>query len=73
MFGRRARIPVDMLCGMGQAQATDGMEVGEYVAQQSRILQEAYSYVRNTMKLHQDRQSCMTEKDMVSLLKLVIR
>ena len=56
MFGRRVRIPVDMLFDMGQAQETDGVEVGEYMAKQSRILQEAYSYVRDTMKLHQDRQ-----------------
>ena len=56
MSGRRARIPVDMLFGMEQAQVTDGVEVGEYVAKQSRILQEACSYVQDTMKLHQDRQ-----------------
>jgi len=37
--------PVDMLCGMGRVQVTDGIEVGEYMAKQSRILQEAYSYV----------------------------
>ena len=55
MFGQRARILVDMLCGMGRVKVTDGVEVGEYMAKQSWILQEAYSYVRDTMKLHQDR------------------
>ena len=45
-----------MLCGMGRVQVTDGVEVGEYMAKQSRTLQEANSYVRNTIKLHQDRQ-----------------
>ena len=44
MFTQRARIPVDMLCGMEWAQVTDGVEVGEYMAKQCRILQEACSY-----------------------------
>ena len=36
MFGRRARIPVDMLCGVGRVQAIDGVEVGEYMAKQKQ-------------------------------------
>ena len=75
MFSQRARIPVHMLFGMEWAQVTDGVEVGEYMAKQSRILQEAYSYVQDTMRncIRIDRKSCMTGKDMANPLKLVIR
>ena len=51
----RERILVDMLCGTEQMW-TDEKEVIEYVAQQSKISQEAYSYGQNKMGLHQDRQ-----------------
>ena len=54
MFGRRARIPVDLLCGTGDAEKD--VSVNSYVAQQSRILEAAYRQVQNRMGLQQDRQ-----------------
>ena len=53
MFGRRARIPVDILCGTSLPEDQD---IGYYVAEQCKILEEAYRQVRCTMGLRQDRQ-----------------
>ena len=54
MFGRRARIPVDLLCGTGDAEKD--VSVNGYVSQQSRILEAAYHQVQNRMGLQQDTQ-----------------
>ena len=54
MFGRRARIPVDLLCGTGEMERD--VSVNSYVSQQSRILEAAYHQVQNRMGLQQDRQ-----------------
>ena len=54
MFGRRARIPVDLLCGTGDAEKD--VSVNSYVSQRSRILEAAYHQVQNRMGLQQDRQ-----------------
>ena len=53
MFGRKARIPVDILCGTS---LSDNMKVDDYMAQQCRILEEAYRQVYHTVGLKQDRQ-----------------
>ena len=54
MFGRRARIPVDLLCGPGGA--GEYMSINNYVSQQIKILQAAYHQVHTRMGLQQDRQ-----------------
>ena len=54
MFGRRARIPVHLLCGTGDAEKD--VSVNSYVSQQSKILEAAYHQVQNRMGLQQDRQ-----------------
>ena len=54
MFGRRARIPVDLLCGPGEA--GEYVSINNYVSQQSKILQAAYHQVHTRMGLQQDRQ-----------------
>ena len=54
MFGRRARIPVDLLwetSGVGEC-----VSINSYVSQQSKILQAAYHQVQSRMGLQQDRQ-----------------
>ena len=53
MFGRRARIPVDVLCETG---LSDIQSVDNYVTQQCRILEDAYKKVRCMMGSKQDRQ-----------------
>ena len=54
MFGRRARIPIDLLCG--PSQTGECVSVNDYVSQQSKILQAAYYQAQNRMGLQQDRQ-----------------
>lgn len=54
MFGRRARIPVDLLYRTGEL--GECVSVNSYVSKQSEILQEAYYQVQNRMGLQQDRQ-----------------
>ena len=66
MLGRLARIPVDVLYGTS---LLDIQSVDNYVAQQSRILEDAYKRVCCVMDLKQDRQKelyCMIESDMVN-------
>ena len=71
MFGRRARIPVDLLCGTGEMERD--VSVNSYVSQQSRILEAAYHQVQNRMGLQQDRQKKhMIGEDMESPSKKVI-
>ena len=53
MFGRRARIPVDVLCGTS---LSDVQSADNCVAQQCRILEDAYKKVRCMMGSKQDRQ-----------------
>ena len=53
MFGRQARIPVDVLCGTS---LSDIQSVDNYVAQQCRILEDVYKKVRCMMGSKQDRQ-----------------
>jgi len=53
MFGRQARIPVDLLYGTG---LREEMDVNDYVIQQRRVLQSAFNQVQNRMGLCQDRQ-----------------
>ena len=53
IFGRKARIPDDILCGTS---LSDNMKVDDYVAQQCRILEEAYRQVCHTVGLKQDHQ-----------------
>ena len=54
MFGRRARMPMDLLCGSGETERD--VSVNSYVSQQSKILEAAYHHVQNRMGLQQDRQ-----------------
>ena len=54
MFGRRVRIPIDLLCG--PRQTGECVSVNDYVSQQSKILQAAYYQAQNRMGLQQDRQ-----------------
>ena len=54
MFGRRARIPVDLLCGTGETEKY--VSINSYVSQQSKILEAAYHQVQNRMGLQQYRQ-----------------
>jgi len=54
MFGRRARILVDLLWetrGVGEC-----VSVNSYVSQQNKILQAAYHQVQSRKGLQQDRQ-----------------
>ena len=53
MFGRRDRIPVDILCGTS---LPEDQGIGHYVAEQCKTLEEAYRQIRCTMGLRQDRQ-----------------
>ena len=52
MFGRKARIPVDLLCEVGKI----AENANDFVSQQGRIMQEAYCQVQSRMGLQQDRQ-----------------
>ena len=54
MFGRRARIPIDLLCG--PSQTGECVSINDYVSQQSKILQAAYYQAQNRIELQQDRQ-----------------
>ena len=54
MFGRKARIPVDLLYGTGEFEKQ--ASVNSYVSQQSKIFEAAYHQVQNRMGLQQDRQ-----------------
>ena len=54
MFGRRARIPVDLLCGTGET--GECVSVNDFVSNKVKILQKAYHQVQNRMGLQQDRQ-----------------
>jgi len=52
MFGRKARIPVDLLCEGGKC-----VEItNDFVPRQNIIMREAYSQVQKRMGLQQDRQ-----------------
>ena len=53
MFSRRVRIPVDVLCGTS---LSDIQSADNYVAQQCRILEDAYKRVSCVMELEQDHQ-----------------
>ena len=46
MFGRKARIPIDIMYGTGQA---DNFSVERFVNDVSVVLENAYQHVRNTM------------------------
>ena len=52
MFGRRPRIPVDILCGTGQEE----QNVPTYAAALKKNLSEAYSNVQQSVSAKQDRQ-----------------
>ena len=54
MFGRKARIPVDLLCGTGEVEKQ--ASVNGYVSQQSKIFEAGYHQVQTRMALQQDRQ-----------------
>jgi len=60
MFGRRARILADLLCGTGET--GDCVSVNSYVSKQSKILQEAYHQVQVRMGIQQDRQKEMYDR-----------
>ena len=53
MFGRKARLPIDIMYGTGQA---DNFAVDRFVNDVSVVLENAYQHVRNTMGFKQDRQ-----------------
>ena len=53
MFGRKARLPIDIMYGTGQA---DNFSVDRFVNDVSVVLENAYHHVRNTMGFKQDRQ-----------------
>ena len=52
MFGRRPRIPVDILCGTGQEE----QNVPTYAAALKKNLSEAYSNLQQSVSAKQDRQ-----------------
>ena len=54
MFGRKARILVDLLRGTGEVEKQ--ASVNSCVSQQSRIFEAAYHQVQTRMGLQQDRQ-----------------
>ena len=54
MFGRKARISIDLLYGTGEVEKQ--VSVNSYVSQQSKIYEAAYHQVQNRMGLQQDRQ-----------------
>ena len=53
MFGRKARLPIDIMYGTGQA---DNFSAHGFVNDVSVILENAYQHVHNTMGFKQDRQ-----------------
>ena len=54
MFGRKGRLPIDVLYGTAQA---DDIPVDNFANDMSVILENAYQHIRNTMGLKQDCQS----------------
>ena len=53
MFGRKARLPTDIMYGTGQA---DNFSVDRFINDVSVVLENAYQHVRNTMGFKQDCQ-----------------
>ena len=53
MFGRKARLPIDMVYGTAQP---DDLPGNSFVNDMSVVLENAYQHVRNTMGLQQDHQ-----------------
>ena len=53
MFGRKARLPIDIMYGTGQA---DNFSVDKFVNDVNVVLENPYQHVRNTMGFKQDRQ-----------------
>ena len=53
MFGWKARLPIDIMYGIGQA---DNFSVDRFVNDVSVVLENAYHHVRNTMGFKQDHQ-----------------
>ena len=51
MFGRQARLPVDLIYGTGP-QITDNQSVGEYAASLKNRVSEAFDLVRKNMSQH---------------------
>jgi len=70
MFGRRARIPVDLLCGTGET--GDCVSVNSYVSKQSKILQLTIRFRLEWDCNRIDKGRYMIEGDMENLIKKVL-
>ena len=71
MFGRQAKLPVDLMYGSSPQEVM--LPVGEYVESLWNTLQTAYAIARERLQVeHKDRKTSMMKRCMASLFRLVI-